>query len=155
MPEKSKTTVTSTSWGSSSSSSRGRRENSESRRRREKKETTTPKKDEWRLGTTEEKTESIVWSPPRQVVPSLTNIILDRLAQDPETVTTDVLDVLDSTLATALLKNIMVRQALNTRIAMAFIDSRHDELAGALEKLDLIAGMDRVGHGYLPRSHRF
>jgi len=92
------------------------------------------------------------WAPAPQVVPSLQNIILERLAARPELVTTDAIDALDETVATALLKNIMARQALNTRIARTFIASRHEDLAGALSALDLVAGTDRVGPGYLPRG---
>ena len=97
-----------------------------------------------------ERTESIVWRPALLQVPSLQNIILEQLAKRPEALSVDALDKMSDSLATALLKNIMIRQALNTRVAMTFIASRHDELSEALSELDLMAGLDRVGPGYLP-----
>lgn len=87
-----------------------------------------------------EEATSIVWSPPPQVVPSLVNLIIDKLARDPESLSVEALDAIDGVVATALLRQIMAYQKLNTRVALKFIESRHGDLADALSRLDLVAG---------------
>mmetsp|Transcript_6750 Transcript_6750/g.28263 ORF Transcript_6750/g.28263 Transcript_6750/m.28263 type:complete len:83 (+) Transcript_6750:442-690(+) len=74
------------------------------------------------------------------------------MSREAHLVSTDVIDAMDDVLATALLRNIMRRHKLNTAIAQQFIASRHAELSDALSRLDLVAGVDAVGPGYMPRT---
>lgn len=89
---------------------------------------------------------SIVWSPDPQLVPSLVNIIINKLARHPQYLAVDALDSLDGFLATALLRQIMFYKKLNTSIALEFIKSRHTDLADALSRLDLVAGVPAAMH---------
>mmetsp|Transcript_5099 Transcript_5099/g.7188 ORF Transcript_5099/g.7188 Transcript_5099/m.7188 type:complete len:145 (-) Transcript_5099:31-465(-) len=84
---------------------------------------------------------SIRWQPPLYQVPSLVDIILDKMSKDISLISTDAIDVMDDLTATALLHRIMQRRLLNTVIAQRFIASRHDRLADALSRLDLLAGI--------------
>lgn len=84
---------------------------------------------------------SVVWSPDPQLVPSLVNIIISKLARHPQYLAVDALDSLDGFLATALLRQIMFYKKLNTTVALEFIKSRHTDLADALSRLDLVAGV--------------
>lgn len=84
---------------------------------------------------------SVVWEPEPLEVPSLVSLVLDKMAASPHELSVDALDAMDGALATALLKQIMLRQALNTSIALKFIQSRHADIADALSRLDLVAGV--------------
>lgn len=84
---------------------------------------------------------SVVWEPTPIEVPSLVSLVLNKMAASPNELSVDALDAMDGALATALLKQIMLRQALNTSIAMKFIQSRHADLSDALSRLDLVAGV--------------
>jgi hypothetical protein len=74
------------------------------------------------------------------------NALSDRAAA----VGVDAIDALDAASAADLLRWIVAKQKLTTPIAQRFIASRHEDIAAALRELDLVAGLNVYGPGFVP-----
>ena len=96
---------------------------------------------------------SVPWQAPRAQVPSLRALCLDYLSREENVIlSTEAIDAIDESLATALLREIMLRRRLTTKLATKFIHSRHADLAEALSCLDLVAGLNDFSEGYASRG---
>ncbi|KAH8074876.1 S-adenosylmethionine-dependent tRNA (m5U54) methyltransferase [Aureococcus anophagefferens] len=93
---------------------------------------------------------TIVTDTPR----SLRDTALAVLSDNARDLGTDAVDALDVAAASDLLRWIVSKQKLTTSIALVFMRSRHTDIAAALGHLDLVAGVDTYGPGYVPSGGR-
>lgn len=94
---------------------------------------------------------SVVLAPaPKKPVRSLQDLALDALSDVAHELSTDAIDALDLPVAADLIRYIVSKQKLTTPIAMKFMKSRHTDIAAALGHLDLVAGCNTFGPGFVP-----
>ena len=97
---------------------------------------------------------SVAFAAPVHQPRSLRDTALAVLSDNARDLGTDAVDALDVAAASDLLRWIVSKQKLTTSIALVFMRSRHTDIAAALGHLDLVAGVDTYGPGYVPSGGR-